>query len=246
MVKKLGLILVLAFIQNACYATMFFPLPFEKQVEEATSGAEVHLSSTRVFKNAVGLIMTEYSFDVLEAYNLLDADLENAKLKLTMPGGTFDGITSMIDGAPQFKQDEKSFLLLKKIDSKIYLSNFTLGKFKIQELEGKTFYVSEVFPYDINIGRIPKDKMIDLMKTKWKTSFTDQSDKVVNSADQNVRPKVISAFFKSTSYKREPSQELELNKEVPLFFWSSIFILFFFAIFIFLKLSKGGVQNKNN
>ncbi|MFA6237352.1 MAG: hypothetical protein WC635_08515 [Bacteriovorax sp.] len=245
MLKKFVLMIALAVINSVCYATMFFPLPFDKQVEEATSGVEVRLASSRVFKNSVGAIMTEYSFDVLETYNFLDSDLENEKLKLTMPGGTFEGITSMIDGAPKFTADEKSFLLLKKIDSKIYLSNFTLGKFRIQESEGKIYYVSEVFPHDANIGRIEKDRMIELMKTKWKTTSADDNDKIMKPTEQNSRPKVISALFKST-YKREPSQESEINRGVPLFFWSSVGILGFFFVFIFFKLNKSGFQNKKN
>lgn len=240
MFKKFVLMLGFMCVQNICMATIFFPLPFEKQVEEATSAVEVHLVSTKVFKNTIGNIMTEYSFDVLEAYNLSDGDLENEKLKLTMPGGTFEGITSMIDGAPQFNADEKSFLLLKKIESKIYLSNFTLGKFKIQEHEGKTFYVSDVFPEDPNVGKISKEKMVELMKTKWKTSFIDSAEKILNPNDE-IAPKAVSALFGGE--KRQPAQE-ELNHEIPVFFWSSLLILGFFFALIFFKLGKSEHQHK--
>ena len=106
----ISLILVFVGVQNFCFATTFSALPFDKQVEEATSAVEVKLENTKVFKNASGLIMTEYSFDVLESYNLSDDDLDNQKLKISMPGGTFDGVTSMVDGAPQFSKDERSFL----------------------------------------------------------------------------------------------------------------------------------------
>lgn len=243
MFKKMMLILALFVFQNIASATMFFPLPFEKQVEEATSGVEVRLSASKVFKNALGTIMTEYSFDVLEAYNFSVDDLENNKLKLTMPGGSFEGITSMIDGAPQFIQDEKSFLLLKKVESNHYLSNFTLGKFKIQEQEGKTFYVSEVFPADVNIGRISKEKMVELMKTKWKTSFNNSPESVIAPAGDAAGGKPLTALFKMAE-KREPAQEAEQSKSAPLFFWSWIAILAVFFVLIFFKLSQSEHQNK--
>lgn len=242
MLKKF-LLLSLLLIHNVAFATMFVPQPFDKQVEEATSAAETKLTSTKVFKNENGMIMTEYSFDVLESYNLSSDDLENQKLKLTMPGGTYDGITSMIDGAPQFSIDEKSFLLLKKIESKIYLSNFTLGKFKIQELEGKTYYVSEVFPMDPNVGRISKEKMIDLMKSKWKISFAPKKESQINAKGVVARvppPPEDRPLFE----KREPAEEAAAPEEVPFFFWGSlVFVAFFFAL-IFFKLSQSEHQHK--
>lgn len=242
MIKKLMLILFAISLQNICLATIFLPLPFEKQVEEATSGVEVQLNSSRVFKNALGTIMTEYSFDVLEAYNLSDEDLENQKLKLTMPGGSFEGITSVIDGAPQFNQEERSFLLLKKIESKIYLSNFSLGKFKIEEQDGKVFYVSEVFPTDPKIGRIAKNKMIELMKTKWKTSLSEPSIIIEPEVDANYA-KPLTAFFKNND-KRQPAQEAAVAAEIPAFFWSAMLIFAFFFTFIFFKLGKSEHQHK--
>ncbi len=245
MFKKF-LLLFLLLMFNVSFATMFAPLPFDKQVEEATSGAEVKLTSSRVFKNESGLIMTEYSFDVLESHNVDSDDLENQKLKLTMPGGTYNGMTSMIDGAPQFAMEEKSFLLLKKIENKIYLSNFSLGKFKIQEFEGKTYYVSEVFPMDPKIGRISKDKMLDLMKTKWKTSYVPLNFpkmENVKEAEQEfarVPPAPISAGIE----KREPAQEMVPSFGVPYFFWTSLFMVGFFFALIFKKLSQSEHQHK--
>lgn len=233
-------------------ATMFVPLALEKQVEEATSAVEVKLSNTRVFKNEAGMIMTEYAFNVLENYNLSSEDLENKKLNLTMPGGTYDGVTSTIDGAPQFSLGEKSFLLLKKVESKNYLSNFTLGKYKIQSYEGKTYYVSEVFPLDPKIGRISKDKMIDLMKTKWKTSFSTIEDlsPAAGGATMSVREKKIEkvespivAIFKKID--REPAQTLDADESVPFSFWGSLFIVVFFFSVIFFKLGQSGQKHKS-
>lgn len=246
MFKKITFAVLFVVIQNVCFSTMFSPLPFDKQVEEANSAVEVKLENTKVFKNASGLIMTEYSFDVLESYNLSDDDLDNQKLKISMPGGTFNGITSMIDGAPQFNKDERSFLLLKKIDSKVYLSNFTLGKFKIQDYEGKTYYVSEVFPMDPKVGRISKEKMIELMKNKWKISLMIPKVTPVrataSSSVAEIRPIIKSVH----DLEREPAQEESISNEgTPIFFWSAIALFVFFFTLIFFKLGKSGIQHKS-
>jgi hypothetical protein len=165
--------LVYLFCCQYSIATIFLPISIDKQVEEATFAVEAKLSNSRVFKDESGKTMTEFSFDILAAYNFSNDESGEKQLKLTMPGGTYDGVTSAIDGAPQFNKNEKIFLLLKKVDSKIYLSNFTLGKYRVQEVEDKTYYVSEVFPTNPKIGRIQKEKMIELMNEKWKLMIDD-------------------------------------------------------------------------
>jgi hypothetical protein len=216
-------------------------MTFEKQVEEASSGVEVYLNSSKVFRNAVGAIMTEYNFDVLESFNLSEDEIENKKLKLTLPGGTFKDITTMIEGAPTFNLKEKSFLLLKKIESNFFLSNFSLGKFKIEENNGKVFYVSDVLHAGVNSGRIDKNKMIELMKSKWKISLNETSKVVLATAEKNSQPRLLSSMFKN-EVKRRPAQLVEINQDIPLFFWSAIVIVLFCFAFIFYKLSK----NENN
>jgi|GEM_PF-771497 len=239
MLKKIWLVLILV-MANAAFATMFFPLPFDKQIEEATSAAEVKLTSSHVFKNSAGAIMTEYVFEVLESYNLSSDDLDKQNLKLAMPGGTYEGMTSMIDGAPVFKEGEKTFLLLKKIESKIYLSNFTLGKYKIQNVEGKDYYVSEVFPFDQNIGRISKEKMVELMKEKWKLSAAPLK---VEGRPVFVRvPPSPEKHF--VFEKREPAQESVATEEIPVFFWSALVLVTFVFGLIFIKIGQNGQLSK--
>lgn len=240
MLKKVWLIFILV-LANAAFATMFFPLSFDKQIDEATSAAEVKLLSFRVFKNSAGAIMTEYSFEVLESYNLNQKDLDQGHLKLVMPGGTLDGITSMVDGAPVFLNGEKTFLLLKKIESRLYLSNFTLGKYKIQSYEGKDFYVSEVFPTDQNIGRISKEKMIELINEKWKISSAPRLETARPLLSRiPPLPERFPVFE-----KRGPAQEAIASEEVPVFFWGALILVSFFFGVIFFKLRQNGQLNKS-
>lgn len=236
----INLFILVSLFANTAFATMFFPLSFEKQVEEATSAAEVKLAASKVYKNSAGGIMTEYRFEVLESYNLSEEELDQNQLKISMPGGTLDGITSMIDGAPEFKEGEKTFLLLKKIESKIYLSNFTLGKYKIQTHEGKDYYVSEVFPMDQNIGRISKEKMIELIKEKWKLSSVPAIDK-----GKPYFVKVPPAPERKLVFeKRAPAQASVASEEIPVFFWGALILIVFFFVLIFIKLGQSGQLNK--
>lgn len=240
MIKKIAVIALLAIGPNLCMATMFSKISLEKQVEEATSGVEVKLEETRVFKNDTGLIMTEYSFNVLESYNFSPEDLKDQKLKISMPGGTFNGMSTMIDGAPQFVKGDRSFLLLKKINSNIYLSNFTLGKYSIQELDGKTYYVSDVFPMDQEIGKISKEKMIEMMRDKWKISRVIPAPTITHPSPGGVIRPVVKSIY---DLDRSPAQE-SVDEGIPLFFWSAFAVFICFFVFIFLKLGKSEINHK--
>jgi hypothetical protein len=219
-------------------------MPIEKQVEEANAAGEVRLSSSRVFKNSNGMIMTEYSFDVLQSYNLSEDDIEGKVLKLTAPGGTYEGVTSMIDGAPDFQLGEQSFLLLKKIESKIYLSNFTLGKYKIQSFGGAEYYVSEVFPQDPQMGKIAKSKMIELMKNSWKisSSYKSESQKIGSQILKENNSQDVATI--SFDERRNPAQVDAKEEGTPLFFWSAIALVVFFFSLIFIKLGQSEHQHK--
>ena len=148
-------------------ATLFHVIALEQLIEESSHAAEVELKYKKTYKNDLGMIMTDFTFKVMEGFNLN----KNDTLTITMAGGTLDGITSFIDSAPEFFVGEKSFILLKEVQLKFYLSNFTMGKYKIEEVGGQIYYISTVFPNDPDIGRVKKERMLDLIKSKFKMFF---------------------------------------------------------------------------
>ena len=222
------------------HATTFQAMPLEKLVEESSGAAEVELKEKKSFMNKMGLILTEYTFNVGESYNVESGDLDGDLLKITMTGGTVNGVTSFIDGAPEFVVGEKSFLLLKKIESKIYISNFTLGKYKIQEDAGQIYYVSSVFPNDSDIGKVKKDRMIDAIKSKFKTVRIPEND----SRTQDISKGKIPEFARPepTFEKRAPAQE-EIETKVAqdglIAMWAFFVLLSLTGFTIWWKLRKG-------
>lgn len=220
-------------------------MPLEKMVEESNAAAEVQLKEKKSFTNKIGMILTEYIFTVGESYNLDNGDMEGEFLKITMTGGTVDGVTSFIDGAPEFGVGEKSFLLLKKIEGKIYLSNFTMGKYKIQEEEGKIYYISSVFPKDKEIGKVSKEHMLDMIKSKYKFSKIEGGDfkKLFSSREKIDSVKKINMYKKSFE-TRNPAQIEEENSGndglVAMWFF---FLLFISTGLILWHRLKKGINN---
>lgn len=219
------------------FATTFQVLPLEKLIEESSSGAEVELISKKTYKNKLGMITTDFSFKVTESFNLDESDISKDVLTITLAGGTIDGLTSYIDSAPEFANGEKSFLLLKKIESKIYLSNFTMGKFKIEEVDDQIYYVSAVFPDDSDMGRVKKERMVDLMKLKFKITRAPEPDSY-KSKGLSIEKSIPSQFPRFE--ERRPAQvNNERNQEFCVAVWGFFALFSVSGIVIWWKLQKG-------
>lgn len=218
-------IILLAIFTVVANATQFVQLPIEKQIDEADFAVEATLRSSKVYKNLSGAITTDFFFVVNESFGFPDGELH-----LEIPIGTFEGVTTMIEGAPSFLENEKVFLLLKKVEGKIYLSNFTMGEYRIVNIYGQAFYRSEVFSLDPRIGMISKDKMKMLMQEKWHYTSNAPVDfkKIVIQKAPLHSPKL------PPQIKRLPAQEAK--QEDNIFYISLIggLILSVFLIIGFL------------
>lgn len=221
----------------SAFATTFQKMPLAKLIEDSHAAAEVSLKEKKSYMNKMGVIMTDYIFTLGESYNILDTDLEGEYLKVSLIGGSIDGVTSYIDGAPEFEVGEKAFLLLKKIESKIYISNFTMGKYKIEEVSGQKYYVSSVFPMDSDIGRVKKERMIEVIKTKLKQVSTPVEEKTVDAQGGNMKNNSVMVTAKE---KRAPAQDetSETNNGVSAM-WAFFVLLVVNGFVIWRKLRQG-------
>lgn len=234
--KILFLIFTMVFSYTSL-ATTFQTMPLSQLVEEASSAAEVELKSKKTYKNNFGMIMTDFTFLVIENFYLSEREMDGELVTITMSGGTLDGITSYIDSAPEFFIGERSFLLLKKIESKIYLSNFTMGKYKIEEIDGQTFYISTVFPNDSDLGKVKKERMIDLMNLKFKMikSSGPESLKLKKITMNKIEASKFPKFE-----ERKPAQEnSDKNQEFCVAMWGFLALFSASGIIIWWKLRKG-------
>ena len=227
------LCLFIFFSTQALQATTFRKIPLSQLIEESTSAAEVKLIHKRAYMNKIGMIFTEHTFQVLEPFNL-NQDLEGEILKLDLTGGTINGVTSFIDGAPEFNIGEKSFLLLKKIENKLYLSNFTLGKYKILEEDGVTYYQSSVFPSDPEMGKVSKERMLELVRARFSITQVDTKNGIIKNASHFGSEKKINA-------KRKPAQTSERgNANFPFILMAWIFFTFCLSIVVGYHVFKKG------
>jgi hypothetical protein len=215
-------------------ATFFQPMPLEQLVGESNAAAEVILKEKKSFMNKIGIIQTEFKFILSDSFNLSDSDLDGEFLTITMTGGSYGGVTSFIDGAPTFEIGEKSFLLLKKLESKIYLSNFTLGKYKVISEGGESWYVSSVFPYDQEIGKIKKEKMLEVVKQKFKITQTETESLPKDSFKEKFENVTIEKRMPAQIDDAEPA-----SKDGVWAMWAYLVVFLSSGATIWWKLRRG-------
>lgn len=230
---RLIVCLLVLFSTQSLQATTFRKIPLAQMIEESSSAAEVKLIQKRSYMNKIGMIFTEHTFQVLEPHNL-HQDVDGEVLKLDMTGGTVNGVTSYIDGAPEFAIGEKSFLLLKKIENKLYLSNFTLGKYKVLEEDGITYYQSSVFPSDPDMGKVSKERMVELVRTRFGITSLNPNNNPGKSA-------FTKNFKADIGNNRKPAQSSESAKEnFPFVLMAWIFFTFSLSVIIGYHVFKKG------
>ncbi len=219
-------------VSTAIGATTFIPASIEKQIESASFGIEAELLKKTPFKNDNGFIYTRHEFKVIEAFG---TDIEF--LSLELPGGTLGDLGTAVEGAPQFKNGVKYFLLIKEIENKFYLSNFTLGQYEIQRIGDQIYYVSSVFPFDKTIGRINKEHFKKLMFEKWN---------LVSRLDGKHESIKLTIENKKAIEKKKPNQERKIASTERSFDFEKwyIFLLAFTCVGISFYLIKSRWDEK--
>jgi hypothetical protein len=170
---KIWLSLIIFCLGSNARTTTFIPITLDQQVESSNAAAEVQLINSKVFKNLENRITTEYEFKVLSPINLEAKNFKDGILKLNLPGGSLNGVRMVISGSPSFSKNEKAFLLLKLANNEAYLSNYSVGKFNIQKINGEEYLVNEVFPKTPGVGMIKKSSMIKKLEDRFKTETTN-------------------------------------------------------------------------
>jgi hypothetical protein len=206
---KIWLTLIIFCLGSNSRATTFIPISLDQQVESSNAAAEVELINTKVFKNVENQITTEYEFKVLSPINLASKNFNDGILKLNLPGGSLNGVRMVIAGAPTFSKNEKAFLLLKLVNNEAYLSNYSVGKFNIQKINGEEYLVNEVFPKTPGVGMIKKSSMIKKLEDRFNVETTN----MILQKNETKVLEVDSATKKTIESKSNDKPEV-MKKEI--------------------------------
>lgn len=216
MLKFLLAVLVLI-LSLSVGSTTFIPVSIEKQIESSSSAAIVELTGSKTYKNQENRITTEYVFKIINYFGSTENFENKTELRFSLPGGSLNGVRTVVADAPEFKKNVPVFVLLKEVDSKIFLSNFTMGKFNLVNIQGEEYFVNDVYPKMENVGRVKKSKMMKLVQSAWGSRIVDQVPKniipVVKLAENNIRHEQLKNKVKFE--KREPASVEENGFSLP-------------------------------
>lgn len=137
-----------------CGAT-FIPLSLDKQLEDASGvlkGKFVGLSYRKLGENK---IITEATFQIIESSGIKQKDIINKNnFKVIYPGGKWQNLDYRVSGAPSFKLNEETILVVKKSPLGFVVKGLSMGKYLIEKNREEVYLKSSVFPDHPVLGKI--------------------------------------------------------------------------------------------
>ncbi|MEI8346333.1 MAG: hypothetical protein WCG27_02620 [Pseudomonadota bacterium] len=231
------LVIALAFAWPSTWATVFYPVPLDKQLQESDGllqATYVGLNYKRIGdKNE---IYTEAIFRVTKMVGLPKEEvIYKDSFKILYPGGVWEGKVSFTYGSPQFRQDEEYILLVKKGRFGYELSNLSMGKYDLVKDNGVLHVVSSVYPYHPRLGRMKYSALENFVHERWgqnlgpmqndyNQSVTENDSTIANRSSNN--PKREMASTKTSG----PIPEDNSQKYWPYFLFVILGVLSFFKL----------------
>jgi hypothetical protein len=146
-------------------ATTFIPISIERQIKDSDAVIQGVYKTSFYKKLPNGMIVTQNEFSIEYSEGIKQSEMRNFKnFTVLSPGGTWQGETTKVQGAPRFKKEEQVVLFLKKSEQGYWIQNLSLGKYEVKKMGTKEIIVSSVFPYHPKMGQMKKDKFYNLVK----------------------------------------------------------------------------------
>lgn len=219
---KLFLIIFYVSLQLA-RASVFVPVSWHEQMKDADMiifGS--YSGESKVFLDSYNQISTKLKFNLERYFAKEKINTDLLEIWINNPGGTMNGVTQSIIGTPQFKLNEKNFLVLKKDESgEFWILGLAIGKYVIKN----NHVISEIFPKDKGIGNTSLDQLLPVLKKSF--------NYIGKSETQEINQGMLQG--KDSKQERRPAQIEKNNKEQKNTFYllEIVFFIISFAIFLY-------------
>jgi len=255
-IRFLFSILLIVALCDFAFATLFIPIPIEKQLEESNGVIRGSYLGKNYKKLSTGEVVTEATFKVDYSSGLKRSDLLNPNnFKVLVPGGVWEGIVYQVYGSPTFSLGEESVLLLTKNAEGFSVTNMSLGKYKIYKEDGELYLSSEVFPEHPVLGSVRFTKFQEALWSAYgeglHQNFEDKAVIAIGSSDSKNNstgraPSSISSISKNTNEQtvaRDPasvkSSAEQITSSSRINVWWFVMIMAILGSFITYASRKG-------
>jgi hypothetical protein len=187
--------------------TVMIPLSVDDQIKESDGVIQARFVGQLSRKLPSGDVVTEGSFRLIKSVGLETSVIVNSpEFKLSWPGGSWEGITWSIEGAPVFQQGEEAVIILKRRPWGYQIVNLSQGKYKLRNEGDDAVLVNEAFPQHPLYGKISYREFEDYIKKKFGSDFRDVPDSMQVYIDDKNTPmdRSIAATHDAESETKSP------------------------------------------
>lgn len=140
-------------------ATSFHPVSVEKLITSSDAILVGDFLEAKTVMLEDGLIATEARFKLEQEWGLHAEEYGMSEVIVFFPGGTFEGKTTHVDGAPHFVVGEKNVLMLHAAqDGSLWVQGLASGTFKVVKVGPQRILINPVFPSHPTLGRFPLER----------------------------------------------------------------------------------------
>ncbi len=156
----LSIILILT--SFAAFGTSFQKVGVETQIKEADGIVIGHYLKSKSVMLENGKVATQMVFQLKKEFGLQSEFYGINEVIVHFPGGTYQGLTTLVHGVPKFVVGEQIALLTKSIDNRYWGLNLGYGTFKVINYGKDIILVNSLFPEDPKVGQV---RLEDFEKT---------------------------------------------------------------------------------
>ena len=226
--------LLILLVSFSVTATTFKRVPLETQLKEADGVLIGNFLKSRSIRLEDGSIATQMVFKMDREVGFQSEEFGMDEVIIHYPGGSLDGVTTVVQGVPSFNPGEKVAILSKSVDNRFWGLDLSYGSYKIIDYGSTTMLFNLAFPENTDFGQISLANFEDKVRT-------------VKSALKIVRSPIDIAAHRSIASVEE-SEEVERTvasvkvaepvESSPDYFWLLFFLSLMGGIFEFFRKKK--------
>lgn len=160
--------ILLIFLSSRLEAATFIYTSLDNQLRDADAVVSGVITGSNFVKSSNGEIGTQYTMKLNKFSGINENSIYHANsFTFLVPGGDWQGIRYQVSGAPEFREGEEVFLILKKSSADYTVFNLGLGKYSYKKIDGHEYLQSSVFPTHPDLGKLSLDKVESAVEKKF-------------------------------------------------------------------------------
>jgi hypothetical protein len=156
--------ILLFFCTSVTLATTFKPVTMPEQIREADGVIIGHYLKKKTVLLENGKVATQMIFQMDRELGMNSDLFGTNEVIIHFPGGTLNGITTMVQGVPAFTPGEKVVLMARSVENRYWGLNLGLGSFRVINYGKETMLINSIFPEDPRVGQVPLSEFEGLIR----------------------------------------------------------------------------------